>query len=310
MTIRKAAVRGGLGLLVTVIALAVYRHYDRRRRERVTAKRTLERAPVMGKCKRGFGGVKAAVEKLFRDGRETGVQVACYRRGELVVDLAGGWFEEPAGLASSSSNTKDDEEAGSDNRARPLRRSDMIAIFSNTKTLSGICIAVAVSRGMIPQGFAARKYRRFLVCWRSLVEPVVSKQAKQALALTSSSTNRPTFLHNAPLAVLVDLWPRFGLAGGKGNSAIEVRERKLRKAITLEKLMKHEAGLTSMRRPLSLADCENVETIRERCEQTRLDFDPTRGRAVCELLVVVKDGWSVEVGEAEGRFEVGGGGGG
>ena len=118
----------------------------------------------------------------------------------------------------------------------------------------------------------------------SVVSGLLAVCTRDAVWLPHSQTQRIT------VAVLVDLWPRFGLAGGKGNSAIEVRERKLRKAITLEKLMKHEAGLTSMRRPLSLADCENVETIRKGCEQTRLDFDPTSGRAVCELVVVVKLG--------------------
>ena len=155
MTLRKVAVRGGLGLLVAAVVVLTYAHFDRLRRERRRSERTLERAPVTGKCKRGFEGVRAALQKLFEEGRETGVQVACYRGGELVVDLAGGWFEEPAGLQDRVADLL--LWGKSSDRARPLRSSDMIAIFSNTKTLSGICIAVAVARGMIPKGFGARE---------------------------------------------------------------------------------------------------------------------------------------------------------
>jgi len=84
---------------------------------------------IGGDVDAGYGKVADAFRANFRDGAEVGAAVAVYRDGVKVVDLWGGYRN---GL------TKD-----------PWRPDTMVNMFSTTKGLSALVVAVAVSRGLL-----------------------------------------------------------------------------------------------------------------------------------------------------------------
>lgn len=84
---------------------------------------------IGGDVDAGYGKVADAFRANFRDGAEVGAAVAVYRDGVKVVDLWGGYRN---GL------TKD-----------PWRPDTMVNMFSTTKGVSALVVAVAVSRGLL-----------------------------------------------------------------------------------------------------------------------------------------------------------------
>ncbi|OBH46513.1 serine hydrolase domain-containing protein [Mycobacterium mantenii] len=84
---------------------------------------------IGGDMAAGYGKVADAFRTTFRDRAEVGAAVAVYRDGVKVVDLWGGYRN---GL------TKD-----------PWRADTMVNMFSTTKGVAALVVAVAVSRGLI-----------------------------------------------------------------------------------------------------------------------------------------------------------------
>ena len=84
---------------------------------------------IGGDVDAGYGKVADAFRATFRDGAEVGAAVAVYRDGVKVVDLWGGYRN---GL------TKD-----------PWQADTMVNMFSTTKGVAALVVAVAVSRGLI-----------------------------------------------------------------------------------------------------------------------------------------------------------------
>ena len=83
---------------------------------------------IGGDVDEGYGKVADAFRANFAAGREVGAAVAVYRDGVKVVDLWGGYRN---GLTKA-----------------PWQRDTMVNMFSTTKGVAGLAIAVAVSRGL------------------------------------------------------------------------------------------------------------------------------------------------------------------
>src|ERR1700742_1577203 len=83
---------------------------------------------VEGDADQGYGKVADAFRANFAAHRDIGAAVAVYRDGVKVVDLWGGY---------RNGNTKE-----------PWQRDTMVNMFSTTKGVAGLAIAVAVSRGL------------------------------------------------------------------------------------------------------------------------------------------------------------------
>jgi CubicO group peptidase (beta-lactamase class C family) len=84
---------------------------------------------ICGHADAGYGKVADAFRANLRDGAEVGAAVAVYRDGVKVVDMWGGYRN---GL------TKD-----------PWQADTMVNMFSTTKGVAALVVAVAVSRGLI-----------------------------------------------------------------------------------------------------------------------------------------------------------------
>jgi CubicO group peptidase (beta-lactamase class C family) len=82
-----------------------------------------------GSVVEGFEPVRAAFESNFRDRDELGASVALYRGAEPLVDLWGG-YRDVAGT-------------------RPWERDTMVLVYSTSKGLAGLAVALAHSRGLL-----------------------------------------------------------------------------------------------------------------------------------------------------------------
>jgi CubicO group peptidase (beta-lactamase class C family) len=85
--------------------------------------------PFGGDVEQGYGSVADAFRRNLSSGRETGAAVAVFRDGRKVVDLWGG-YRDPA-------------------TAAPWRQDTLVNVFSTTKGIAALMIAVAVSRGWL-----------------------------------------------------------------------------------------------------------------------------------------------------------------
>ncbi len=85
-------------------------------------------APIGGTVIRGFEPVVDAFRRNFNDRNELGAAVAAFRGSECLVDLWGGW--------------KDTE------KTQPWAHDTLVLMFSTTKGMSGVAMAVAMSRGL------------------------------------------------------------------------------------------------------------------------------------------------------------------
>ena len=86
-------------------------------------------APIDGTVGRGFEEVEAVFRRNFRERNELGAACAVYHEGEKVVDLWGGY--------------RDIE------RRLPWQEDTLVLVYSTTKGLAGMTMAVANSRGFL-----------------------------------------------------------------------------------------------------------------------------------------------------------------
>ncbi|MCB0980128.1 MAG: beta-lactamase family protein [Ilumatobacter sp.] len=77
----------------------------------------------------GWDGVRAAFEHNLTEGEDVGAGVAVYHRGVKVVDLTGGWFDQSEG--------------------RPYDANTLQLVFSTTKGITAIAVAICVQRGWL-----------------------------------------------------------------------------------------------------------------------------------------------------------------
>ena len=84
---------------------------------------------VGGDVEEGYGKVADAFRRNLESGREAGAAVAVYHDGRKVVDLWGGYRNEAT--------------------LEPWERDTLITVFSATKGVTALAVALAVSRGLI-----------------------------------------------------------------------------------------------------------------------------------------------------------------
>jgi CubicO group peptidase (beta-lactamase class C family) len=95
-------------------------------------------APISGWTSPGFEPVRAAFEANFAAGRELGAACAAYVDGAPVVDLWGGFCDV--------------------GRREPWRQDTMVPVFSTTKGMASMAIAVSHSRGLFDYGAPVASY--------------------------------------------------------------------------------------------------------------------------------------------------------
>lgn len=83
---------------------------------------------IGGDVNEGYGRVADAFRANFADGREVGAAVSVYRDGVKVVDLWGGYRDGVTGA--------------------PWQPDTMVNVFSSTKGVAALAVALAVSRGL------------------------------------------------------------------------------------------------------------------------------------------------------------------
>lgn len=83
---------------------------------------------VHGDVVEGYGAVADTFRRQFRDGLEVGAACAVYRDAQPVVDLWGGYRDGP--------------------RRLPWERDTLVPVWSTTKGLASMVLAVAHSRGL------------------------------------------------------------------------------------------------------------------------------------------------------------------
>ena len=94
--------------------------------------------PIDGDVDDGYGRVADAFRQNFLDGRETGAALAVYRDGRKVVDLWGGL---------RNVHTR-----------QPWREDTLVTVFSSTKGVAALTLAVAASRGLIDYDVEVARY--------------------------------------------------------------------------------------------------------------------------------------------------------
>ncbi len=77
----------------------------------------------------GFERVRDAFEANFREGREVGATFAVQRGSDVLVDLWGGWCDR--------------------GKTRPWEENTLVNVWSTTKGLASLCVAMLVDRGLL-----------------------------------------------------------------------------------------------------------------------------------------------------------------
>ncbi|HXL62353.1 MAG TPA: serine hydrolase domain-containing protein, partial [Mycobacterium sp.] len=84
---------------------------------------------IGGDVDEGYGKVADAFRRNLSSGREVGAAVAAYRDGRKVVDLWGGFRD---GITQAA-----------------WERDTLVTVFSTTKGVASLAVAIAASRGLI-----------------------------------------------------------------------------------------------------------------------------------------------------------------
>ena len=150
-------------------------------------------SPLHGEVAPGFERVGQEFERNFAGRGELGAACAVYHDGEKVVDLWGGY--------------RDVE------RNEPWEEDTLVLVYSTTKGLSGMAMAVAHSRGLIDPGEKVASY-----------------------------------------------WPEFA-QNGKEN-------------VTVKQLLSHQAGLSALDKPLTLATISDHEALAAAIARQKPAWEP------------------------------------
>ena len=90
---------------------------------------TVEAAPMSGHCAERWEAVAQAFRDNLDRGGEVGASICVRHRGEVVVDIAGGWFD--------------------DAKSRPFDQDDLVLLFSTTKGMTAIAAHNLIDRGLM-----------------------------------------------------------------------------------------------------------------------------------------------------------------
>jgi CubicO group peptidase (beta-lactamase class C family) len=93
---------------------------------------------VCGTTANGWGFVRDLFIKNFEQERDLGASMAIYHQGKLVVNLWGGWFDE--------------------SRIKPYDNDALQLVFSTSKGLVAVAVALCVQRGLLDYSALVTKY--------------------------------------------------------------------------------------------------------------------------------------------------------
>ena len=147
---------------------------------------------ICGDVDEGYGKVADAFRRNLTSGREVGAAFAVYRDGRKVVDLWGGLRNETS--------------------QEPWQRDTLVTVFSATKGVASLAIAVAASRGLIDYDAKVADYwPEFAQAGKGAitVRQLLSHQAGLAIIdppLTFSDLTDPEKM-SAKIAAQAPMWP-------------------------------------------------------------------------------------------------------
>ncbi len=93
---------------------------------------------VHGICDERFSSVKKAFEKNFEENLEVGASLAIALKGNMVVDLWGGYMDAA--------------------KTRPWEENTIVNVYSTTKVMAALCVHMLVDRGLIDLDAPVAKY--------------------------------------------------------------------------------------------------------------------------------------------------------
>jgi CubicO group peptidase (beta-lactamase class C family) len=131
---------------------------------------------IYGEVKPGFEAVRDEFERNFRERGELGAACAVYHRGEKIVDLWGGLRDEKTGA--------------------PWQEDTLIVVFSTTKGVASMAVAVAHSRGLFDYDDPVTKY------WPEFAQN--GKEAVTIRQLLNHQAGLPAIDEPLDLAILGD----------------------------------------------------------------------------------------------------------
>ena len=109
-----------------------------RRKRNMVQRPDISQDLLGGEVDEGYGKVADAFRRNFSSGKEIGAAVAVYRDGRKVVDLWGGF---------RNGHTQ-----------APWQKDTIVNVFSTTKGVASLAVAVAASRGLIDYDAAVAEY--------------------------------------------------------------------------------------------------------------------------------------------------------
>jgi CubicO group peptidase (beta-lactamase class C family) len=145
-----------------------------------------------GHVDEGYGKVADAFRRNVVSGREIGAAVAVYRDGRAVVDLWGGLRNDTTGA--------------------PWQKDTLVTVFSTTKGVASLAVAIAVSRGLLDYDAKVADYwPEFAQAGKAAitVRQLLAHQAGLVVIkppLTFSDLTDPAAM-SAMLAAQAPLWP-------------------------------------------------------------------------------------------------------
>ena len=120
---------------------------------------------IAGDVDEGYGKVADVFRRNLTSGQEVGAAVAVYREGVKVVDLWGGFRN---GITKA-----------------PWEEDTLVPMFSTTKGLSALAVAVAAAQGLISYDAKVADY------WPEFAQASKGCDHRPAAAFPSSGTARP-----------------------------------------------------------------------------------------------------------------------
>jgi CubicO group peptidase (beta-lactamase class C family) len=160
--------------------------------------------PIQGNVSPGFEPVRRQFEQNFREGRELGAACTIYHQGQRVVDLWGGWRDPSTGA--------------------PWLEDTLVLVFSTTKGLSAMTLALAHSRGWLDYEERVSTYwPEFAQCGKEsiTVRQLLSHQA--GLCAIADPLDLATLADPDRLAaVLAKQAPRWQAGSRQGYHAISL----------------------------------------------------------------------------------------
>jgi len=157
--------------------------------------------PIAGRVAPGFEPVRDAFAANFHAGRELGASFAVVRDGEVVVDLWGGWCDRA--------------------RTRPWRADTLANVWSTTKGLAALCVALLVDRGVLDyEAPVAKSWPEFAAAGKGALTVAELMSHQAGLSGAAVPVTLRDLADHAKMAALLAAQTPFFPAGESGYHAL------------------------------------------------------------------------------------------